>query len=133
MGAKMAAILAAGSMFFFSCERKDKDDPAGPIGGKGGNATLKVAAAHHATSIDSCRIYIKYNATDAPQQYDDSADCVMQGGQAIATFTELKQGNYYLFGRGWDPNILQVVQGGVPYTITADSVFQITIAVTEPH
>lgn len=111
----------------------NRDDSTSNIGGKGGNATLKVTPQHHTLNIDSCMIYIKYNATNTPDSYDDSAMCVPQDGAPVATFTQLKKGNYYLYGKGWDPSIVQSVKGGLTYEITQEQTIHIFLPVTEPH
>lgn len=113
--------------------RKDDNNPE--PSGKGGNATLQATPQHHGKNIDSCTIYIKYNTSDAPAdgKYDDSAVCVPLGGKPVATFTQLKKGPYYLFGKGWDPSISQGVVGGTPYTIadTTVTTYTINVPVTE--
>ncbi len=112
-----------------SCNRKENEE----IAGKGGSATLKITSQHHGKNIDSCTIYIKYNTLDAPSSYDDSVRCVLVDGKPVATFNQLKKGKYYLFGRGWDPSIVQAVRGGIPYTIKEEQNFEINIPVTEDH
>ena len=115
-----------------SCGRKDEiiEDKAG----KGGNATLLITPQHHGKNIDSCTIYIKYNTLDAPTTpYDDSAICIMSDGKPVASFTGLKKGDYYLYGEGYDPSILQQVAGGINHTIEEEKSIQIFIPVTEDH
>lgn len=127
MLAPVLLLLAA-----VSC-RKDDNNPE--PSGKGGKATLQATPQHHGKNIDSCTIYIKYNTMDAPSngQYDDSAVCVQVGGKPVATFTQLKKGPYYLYGRGWDPSISQNVVGGTPYTIadTTATTYALNVPVTE--
>lgn len=120
------------------CKRKDDDKTPEEPSGKGGKAVIKATPLHHAELIDSCTIYIKYNTLDLPAdgKYDDSAKCVPEGTapniKPVASFTQLKKGRYYLFGRGWDPAISQAVEGGVGYTVQ-DTIgtFAITVPVTE--
>jgi len=119
-------------LLFSSCGRTDKiiEDKAG----KGGNATLLVTPQHHGKNIDSCTIYIKYNTLDAPTTaYDDSAICTMSNGKPIASFSGLRKGDYYLYGEGYDPAILQQVAGGINHTIKEEKTIQIFIPVTEDH
>lgn len=125
--AAMAALLASASC--------SKDDDAGPIGGKGGNATLRVNTFHHQRRIDSCMVYIKYNSQDAPAngRYDDSARIVKAPADTVATFPGLKAGKYYLFGKGWDTGGPYAVQGGLPYTVTEEKVVEFDLPVTEDH
>ncbi len=94
-------------LFFAASCNKGDDGPATDTAGKGGNAILKITPRHHGNQIDSCTIYVKYNAVDAPVngRYDDSAKCILTGGIPVATFSGLKKGNYYLYGYGWDPSL----------------------------
>lgn len=127
---KGIALLSVSAMLLFTACERDEKDPV-PVGGKGGNATLKVTPQHHGDNIDSCTIYLKYNAQDKPSAYDEEVKCVMENGKPVAIFTNLHKGNYYVFGRGWDPGIEQEVEGGIPYTITEEATKEITVPVTE--
>ncbi len=97
---------------------KSEDIPmsVGPSG-KGGIAIIKATPLHGVTLVDSCMVYIKYNVSSKPSNgiYDDSARCMPEAGKPVATFTQLKKGSYYLYGKGWDG---QIVQGGTGWTIT---------------
>lgn len=127
IGMKLSLVALVATMFFTACERKEST----PVAGKGGNATLKVTPQHHGDDIDSCTIFLKYNVLDKPSAYDEEVKCVMENGKPVATFSNLHKGNYYVFGRGWDPEIEQNVEGGIPYTITEDKTINITVPVTE--
>lgn len=119
-------LLASASMA--ACERDETE-----VAGKGGNAIVKVTPQHHAKDITECTIYIKYNTQDKPAAYDDSVKCVMVDGKPVATFSGLKKGNYYFYGRGYDPDIAQDVNGGLPYTVVEDKEYSILLPVTEVH
>jgi len=125
-----ALLLGATALLFSACERPATEVE---VGGKGGNATLKVTPQHHGDNIDSCTIHIKYNVLDKPSShnYEEEVKCVMEGGKPVATFTNLKKGNYYIYGEGWDPDIDQAVVGGIPYTITEEKTISINVPVTE--
>lgn len=123
----IAFLTLAACISFTSCERPNDVE----VGGTGGNAILKITPQHHGNNIDSCTISIKYNAQDKPAAYDNEVKCVMENGKPVATFSGLKKGNYYIFGRGWDPSIEQHVEGGIPYTITEEKTIEITVPVTE--
>jgi hypothetical protein len=127
---KSALLLALCCFLMSSCTH---DLPV--IGGKGGNAVLKVTPKHHTNKIDSCTIHIKYNAIDAPAGgfYDDSAKCIKVGGVPVATFIGLKRGNYYLYGNGWDPTLSppKAVKGGFAYFIQDETTQSLDLAVTE--
>lgn len=123
----IVSILALSICSLTSCD--DRNDPE--LGGKGGSATLRVTPQHHGENIDSCTISIKYNAQDKPANYDEEVKCVMENGKPVATFSNLKKGNYYVYGKGWDADIEQDVVGGIPYTITEEKSIDITVPVTE--
>lgn len=104
--------------------------------GLGGNANLYISAIHHAATIDSCKIYIKFNSTEAVSlnEYELSAWVSKDSsGNSYAEFKGLKKGDYYIYGEGYDPAILNSVKGGIPYTIKDESDFNITLPVTEVH
>jgi len=106
-----------------------------PVAGKGGNAVLNVTPRHHGKQIDSCTIYVKYNAVDAPVNgiYDDSAKCIKVGGIPVATFPGLRKGNYYLYGYGWDPSLSppKAVKGGFAYPLVDETTQSYDLAVSE--
>jgi hypothetical protein len=117
-------------LFVAACKRDEPVTPQ-PQAGKGGNATLKVIPKHHGNVVDSCTVYIKYNTQDAATNYDDSVKCIPDNGISTATFSGLKTGNYYLYGKGWDEDISMEVIGGLPYTITEETTLSINLPVTE--
>lgn len=121
----LSAVLVV--LTLSSCERKDDTN----IAGKGGMAVLKVTPQHHGTNIDSCTIFLKYNSKELPSSFDEEIKCVMENGKPVATFNELKKGDYYVYGKGWDPDISQQVVGGIPYTISDEQTYTINIPVTE--
>jgi hypothetical protein len=131
--------IALSASAISSCVRSEPE-PAGPvdIAGKGGNASIIAIPKHHFKYIDSCTVYIKYNTLDKPSQnfnpsqYDDAVKCVKINDSAWAsTFSGLKKGNYYIYGIGRDNSLDTTVVGGKPVTITAESVYNITLYVTE--
>lgn len=114
-----------------------KPDENKPIAGKGGNATLVVYPAHHGKSskLDSVIIYIKYNTQDAPANgmYDDSLACTFVNEQYFCTFTSLKNGDYYIYGKGYDYEYSTGVQGGLPHKITTQQSQNFYLPVSEKH
>lgn len=113
-----------------SCSRKEPEKNAG----KGGSITLNCVPKHHNVfkNIINGKIYIAYNTSDVPLNYDDSASCIMVNGTLTAVFTEMKPGAYYLVGKGFDTTIQGNVTGGVPYTARQDNVSPtVVIPVTE--
>lgn len=128
---RTVVLLLCVTTLLSACKRPDTDVE---VGGKGGNATLKVTPQHHGVNIDSCTIHIKYNVQEKPStnnDYDEKVVCVMENGKPVATFSNLKKGKYYIYGEGWDPGIDQGVIGGIPYTITEEKTYDITVPVTE--
>ena len=89
--------------------------------GLGGTSVLSVIPTNPNTGyVDSCIVYIKYNATSAPSSnvYDDSAVCVMINNIPTATFSNLNVGNYYLFAKGYQTGLTPpYLSGGQVYTI----------------
>lgn len=133
VGFMMAAMF---SLAFISCER-DEPEPGdggnGGTAGKGGAATLNVVSKHHSRNITDMTVYITYNAATPPDHYDDSAKAADKAGVPIATFTGLKKGSYYLTAKGYDPDIDDVVKGGIPFNVADEKSYDLTIAVSEPH
>lgn len=127
------SLLTISSCFFSGC----KHEPFRPIGGKGGAAKLIVYPRHHGltATLDSMIVYIKHDAFDAPAngKYDDSAYCDIKNSQPTCTFSNLWNGNYYLYSRGVD-NALPApgyVRGGLRFAITAQQSISISIPVGE--
>lgn len=124
----LAIILTVGTLALSSCNRKDGD-----TAGKGGNASLSCSPAHHGSfkNIINAKVYIKYNAQDLPQSFDDSLQCNISNSKSTAMFSGLKKGNYYLYARGTDTTIGSIVEGGLPFNIAEESAQTVTIPVTE--
>lgn len=116
-----------------ACKKKKTSDTdeVGTTAGKGGLATLMVTPKHHSKYIDSCTVYIKYNAINLPAAYDDSIKCISWGGKPVAVFPKMNKGNYYFFGKGWDPAIAQQVVGGRNYKVSTEDTVWIDLAITE--
>lgn len=120
------------SVAFTAC----KHDAFPPIGGKGGNASLIVYPQHHGATatLDSMMVYIKYNTLDAPAngKYDDSATCIFVNQQPTCTFSNLWNGDYYLYSTGIDYAIPgQRLKGGLGYTIKVQQATTIMLPVGE--
>lgn len=131
------AGLLAFSLFTASCVRKTEVNPTEPKpkAGKTGLTTLRITPQHHEKNIDSCWVYLKYNATARPDDgmYDDSLLVTPQDGKPIAKFTFLNKGDYYVYGVGYDPDIAEPVVGGTSFTVidTLEKTYDIYLAVTE--
>lgn len=106
----------------FGCKKdKNNTEVTAPVAGKGGTATLRIIPVHTGLDIDSCMIYLKYNADTYPEKFDDSFKCKVEDGRPVATFTNLKRGQYYIYGYGWDIVRSQTVIGSRPYYITTNN------------
>jgi FlaG/FlaF family flagellin (archaellin) len=105
--------------------------------GLNGKATVTATAKHHSTIVPGCTVYIKFDAKDAPaslSDYDVSYTADAASGNVV--IENLKCGDYYFFATGYDPSIMEQVQGGVPFSIAhADrkNELVIDIPVSEGH
>jgi hypothetical protein len=102
--------------------------------GPGGKATIKGYVMHHSDPIPGAVVYIKYGVSESPgtdvTYYDASVNA---DTSAYFEFTNLKKGDYYLFGVGFDPAITETVSGGVPVKISSKSeTVETNVPVTEP-
>ncbi len=113
------AVLLFMYCAFSSC---NKTNSPTLTGGKGGKATLLISPEHHGFYVDSCMIYIKYAATDKPANniYDDSSKCILNDTIPVATFKQLKTGQYYIYGYGYHATYNQIVFGGLPVSINIE-------------
>jgi hypothetical protein len=100
--------------------------------GPGGKSSVTGLAVHHDTPIPGCVIYIKYNAKEFPgtdvSKYDAS---VVADGNARYEFKDLRRGDYYLYGVGYDANISLPVTGGVGVTLKYNKEKELNVPVTE--
>ncbi len=104
-----------------SCKPKGSCISSG--GGKGGNATISISPTHLTSFVDSCLVYIKYGSLNTPTDgiYDDSARCVLVDTIPVATFTNLKAGLYYFYGKGYHQAPYNVyVKGAANYTMCSE-------------
>ncbi len=109
--------------------------------GTGGNSTLVVYLKHHSLVIPNHigspdTVFLKFNAKDLPGTTAADFDTYFVGedGEDHVHCEELKPGNYYLYGAGFDTTISQRVTGGIPITIKhsdKDSEIDIDLPVTE--
>lgn len=104
---------------------------SGPSG-KGGNAVIQATVVHHAKGVYLGKVYIKYNTTNQPTCYDDSTIIVSQNGIAYAYFSNLTNGDYYLYGYGNDTiQGYNPVIGGLPYHISTQDTNRFTLYISE--
>ena len=116
-------FLAIIIMSLFSCTK----------GGTGGEAKINFKVFHHEQKIPNAVVYIKYDTKDFPGEdignYDAS---YTSSAEATGSIENLKKGNYYVYGVGYDSAIAQIVKGGVSFKINKkDAALDITVPVTE--
>lgn len=101
--------------------------------GPGGEAEIHFDVKHHSVLIPNSVVYIKYDATDFPgtdlSKYDAST---ITNSVAHGSFKNLKKGNYYLYGVGFDSAVNQTVTGGLKVKISKkDEMVDVILQVTE--
>ena len=135
---KIISKLIVLSIVFFSIASCEKDD--GCDGGTGGKNSLKVYLKHHSKIIPPQSnypdtLFIKYGSSDLPgTALSDFDNSVVNSDTSVdfLTVPNLKCGDYYLYGVGWDAAISQRVKGGVPVTIPDnDAEVTVNVPVTE--
>lgn len=109
-------------MLFASCKKE----------GTGGKSTIKGIVKHHSTIIANAIVYIKYGAKDFPgadvSNYDANVTCDANGNYEIK---ELRKGDYYLYGVGYDSAISANVYGGLSAKLRNNESKNVDIAVVE--
>ena len=102
--------------------------------GPGGKAAIQGLVKHHSQLIPGAVVYIKYGVKESPGSNVTYYDAnVTADANAHYTFPDLKYGDYYLFGVGFDSVIVQAVNGGVPVEIkTKTETVEMDVPVTEP-
>ena len=100
--------------------------------GTGGKSSISGYVKHHTQLIPNATVYIKYGATEFPgtntANYDAS---VTTGTDAHYEFKDLRKGDYYLYGAGYDNTMALPVTGGVAVKIKYNKATTIDVPVTE--
>ena len=100
--------------------------------GTGGRSNVSGYAKHHDKPIPDCIIYIKYGAKDFPgtdiSKYDAS---VTADANAYYEFKDLRKGDYYLYGVGYDDGIMEAVTGGIAIKLKYNKNMTTNVPVTE--
>ena len=101
----------------------------------GGDATITAVVFHHAKPINLPTIYVKFDAKDLPKDPTNNYDLKLEGKhENHVHIKELRYGNYFIYGVGFDSTIMQTVTGGIPVTIKwkdRKKETQVNVAVTE--
>jgi hypothetical protein len=100
--------------------------------GTGGSSTVNGEVLHHSTPIPNCVVYIKYDAKEFPGSntsvYDQS---VTADNNAHYEFKGLRDGDYYLYGVGYDASSGETVTGGIGVKLKYNKTTTTNIPVTE--
>ena len=120
---------------FLSCKKAEEKC----VGGPGGNLTVKVYlqhAEHAVVNLKNYRdtVYIKYNVKEYPGSDPSDYDATLIGewpGDYVA-IPNLKCGNYFLYGAGYESVHGYRVAGGIPFTTDKkEGEVSVTIPVSE--
>ena len=119
----ISILLTASCLLVFSCGKE----------GPGGKSAIKGYVKHHNNSIPNAVVYIKYGTKEQPgtdvTYYDASVNA---DTSAYFEFIDLKRGDYYLFGVGFDSIMGAPVIGGVPVEIKKKTeTIEVNVPVTE--
>lgn len=101
-------LLLLSVIFFAGCKKNNT----------GGNVTVDISTAHHGKPIPYTKVYIKYGAKEFPgmQAGTYSASQITDANGKV-TFTNLRYGDYFFFGEGYDTAIQAMVRGGIKLTV----------------
>ncbi len=100
--------------------------------GAGGKSSISGYVKHHSKLIPFSVVYIKYGATEFPgsevSKYDAS---VSTGADAHYEFKDLRKGDYFLYGVGYDSTIYESVTGGIGIKLKHNKNMTSDVPVTE--
>lgn len=119
-------LLAIAVLNFNSCKKSST----------GGDAEVAAFPKHHGKSIYGATVYVKFKTNDMPSNPESNYDLKIVGDatENHVHIHGLRYGKYYLYAVGFDPEINEVVKGGVPLNIKWNKrkkETDIDIAVTE--
>jgi hypothetical protein len=110
-------------LFLFSACHKE---------GTGGKSTVSGMVMHHEMMIPNAVVYIKYGARELPgtdgTAYDASTTADASGNYE---FRDLRKGEYFLYGIGYDNSIQEIVKGGISVELKYNKETSIDVPVTE--
>jgi hypothetical protein len=117
-----------------SCKKDDGCDA-----GTGGNLTVVAVLKHHSKVIYNQAsypdtVFVKFNSSEYPGANVSDYDTYFVGeaGEDHVHLENLKCGNYYFYGVGFDTTITQRVKGGIPFsTEQTDGEIDLDLPVTE--
>ena len=119
---QLILLVLPASLIFTACHKE----------GIGGRSSVSGGVFHHSKPIPNAIVYIKYGATDFPgtdiTTYDNHTTA---DANAQYQFNDLRMGNYYLYGVGWDNSISSTVTGGVAVKLKYNKSYSTDVPVTE--
>jgi hypothetical protein len=100
--------------------------------GTGGKSSVSGSVKHHEALIPNCVVYIKYGTKEFPgkdlSKYDAS---VTADANAHYEIKDLRKGDYYLYGAGYDNSIMETVTGGIAVQLKYNKETETDVPVTE--
>ena len=100
--------------------------------GTGGKSSVSGSVFHHSQPIANAIVYIKYGAKEFPgadvSVYDDHTTV---DANAKYEFSNLRKGDYFLYGVGYDNAIFLPVTGGIPVKLKYNKSESTDVPVTE--
>ncbi len=118
----IASVFLIAATTLYSCKKE----------GTGGKATVNGYVKHHSNPIPNAIVYIKYGATEFPGNdvsiYDNH---VTADANAHYEFKDLRKGDYYLYGVGYDATIFEAVKGGIGIQLKRNNTVTSDVPVTE--
>jgi hypothetical protein len=115
-------LITSLSFTFFSCGKE----------GPGGKSSVSGTVVHHDITIPNSVVYIKYDAKEFPgtdvSKYDAS---ITTDANAHYEFKDLRKGDYYLYGVGFDNTISEEVRGGIGIKLKYNKESSTDVPVTE--
>ena len=129
-------LSAAITFIFFSCKKESIEKC---IAGTGGYVTLKIFLQHNEHAVVNLKnyrdtIYVKYNSREFPGSNPSLYDEIHIGdwpGDSVV-IPNLRCGDYYIFGVGFESIHSYRVSGGIPFsTGQKNGEIRVTIPVSE--
>ncbi len=100
--------------------------------GAGGHSSVSGSVKHHTKLIPNAIVYIKYGATEFPGTDINLYDAhVTSDTNAHFEIKDLRKGDYYLYGVGWDNALMQTVTGGTGIKLKYNKASVNDVPVTE--
>ncbi len=119
---RVGFVLISLSISMLACTKEGFD----------GNATITGTVAHHGLAISDAIVYIKFGAKELPGTLESDFDAsVVANTQGVYQFENLKAGDYYMYGVGFDTQIDTIVRGGIYVNLAKSEEKTVPLAVTE--